>query len=170
VILAKVTESDKAAINAIFAQHGVKTEKQASVLHAASMACPALPTCGLALAESERMLPGLIDRLEKLAGDLGLGGEEIIIRSTGCPNGCARPYMAEIAFVGKAPGRYQVWLGGNTAGTRLNRIWKDVVKDPEIENELRPLLARYAKERTAGERFGDWCDRSLWKEEPVAVN
>jgi len=170
VILAKVSESDKSAINSIFAQHGVKTEKQASVLHAASMACPALPTCGLALAESERMLPGLIDRLEKLCGDLGLGGEEIIIRSTGCPNGCARPYMAEIAFVGKAPGRDQVWLGGNTSGTRMNRIWKDVVKDPEIENELRPILARYAKERDNGERFGDWCDRVLWKEEAVAAN
>jgi sulfite reductase (NADPH) hemoprotein beta-component len=78
--------------------------------------------------------------------------------------------MAEIAFVGKAPGRYQVWLGGNTSGTRMNRIWKDVVKDPEIENELRPILARYAKERDSGERFGDWCNRSLWKEELVAAN
>jgi len=95
VILANVAESDKAGINAILAQHGVKTENQTSVMHAASMACPALPTCGLALAESERMLPGLIDRIENLCGDLGLGGEEIIIRSTGCPNGCARPYMAE---------------------------------------------------------------------------
>jgi sulfite reductase (NADPH) hemoprotein beta-component len=170
IILANVPENDRAAINALLAEHGVKTEKQGSVLNLASMACPALPTCGLALAESERMLPGLIDRLEKLCGDLGLGGEEIIIRSTGCPNGCARPYMAEIAFVGKAPGRYQVWLGGDVSGTRLNRIWKDMVKDPEIENELRPLLARFAKERTGGERFGDWCDRSLWKEEPVAVN
>ena len=170
VILANVTEADKAAVNSLLASHGVKTEKQASVLHAAAMACPALPTCGLALAESERMLPALIDRLEKLCGDLGLGGEEIIIRSTGCPNGCARPYMAEIAFVGKAPGRYQLWLGGDVAGTRLNRIWKDVVKDPEIENELRPLLARFAKERNAGERFGDWCDRVLLKEQPVAAN
>ena len=104
IILANVPESDRASINALLAEHGVKTEKQASVLSLASMACPALPTCGLALAESERMLPGLIERLEKLCGDLGLGGEEIIIRSTGCPNGCARPYMAEIAFVGKAPG------------------------------------------------------------------
>jgi sulfite reductase (NADPH) hemoprotein beta-component len=168
VILTNVSEADRAAINALLAEHGVKTEKQASVLHAAAMACPALPTCGLALAESERMLPGLIDRLEKLCGDLGLGGEEIIIRSTGCPNGCARPYMAEIAFVGKAPGRYQVWLGGDVSGTRLNRIWKDMVKDPEIENELRPLLARFATERNTGERFGDWCDRSLWVEQAVA--
>jgi sulfite reductase (NADPH) hemoprotein beta-component len=170
VILANVPESEKAAITALLGEHGVKTEKQASLLHSASMACPALPTCGLALAESERMLPGLVDRIEKLCGDLGLTNEEIIIRSTGCPNGCARPYMAEIAFVGKAPGRYQLWLGGDAAGTRLNRVWKDTVKDPDIENELRPLLARFAKERNASERFGDWCDRVLLKEELVAVN
>jgi sulfite reductase (NADPH) hemoprotein beta-component len=170
VILANVPESTKAAVTALLASHGVKTEKQASLLHAAAMACPALPTCGLALAESERMLPGLLDRLEKLCGDLGLGGEEIVIRSTGCPNGCARPYMAELAFVGKGPGRYQVWLGGNAAGTRLNRVWKETVKDPEIENELRPVLARFAKERDASERFGDWCDRVFFKEQPAAVN
>ena len=129
------------------------------------MACPSLPTCGLGLAESERYLPGLIDRLQKVCDDLGLGSEEIIIRSTGCPNGCARPYMAEIAFVGKAPGRYQVWLGGDSTGTRLNRVWKDVIKDPDIENELRPVLARFAKERAANERFGDWCDRVFLKEQ-----
>jgi sulfite reductase (NADPH) hemoprotein beta-component len=93
-----------------------------------------------------------------------LGDEEIIIRSTGCPNGCARPYMAEIAFVGKAPGRYQLWLGGNVSGTRLNRVWKETVKDPDIENELRPVLARYAKERHPAERFGDWCDRVFLNE------
>ena len=128
------------------------------------MACPSMPTCGLGLAESERYLPGLIDRLEKVCADLGLGGEEIVIRSTGCPNGCARPYVAEIAFVGKGPGRYQVWLGGDASGTRLNRIWKDVVKDPDMETELRPVLARFAKERNTNERFGDWCDRVFLKE------
>ena len=170
VILANVSDADKTGINAVLAQHGVKTENQASVLHAASMACPALPTCGLALAESERMLPGLIDRIEKLCAEPGLAGQEIIIRSTGCPNGCSRPYMAEIAFVGKAPGRYQVWLGGDTSGTRLNRVWKDMVKDADIENELRPVLARYAKERNNGERFGDWVERVLWKEQPAAAN
>ncbi len=164
VILANVPESDKAAVNVLLTSHGVKTESQATLLHAAAMACPALPTCGLALAESERMLPGLVDRLEKLCAEVGLAGEEIIIRSTGCPNGCARPYMAEMAFVGKAPGRYQVWLGGNAAGTRLNRVWKDVVKEPEIESELRPILSRYAKERHANERFGDWVERVLWAE------
>ena len=170
VILANVSESDKTGINAVLARHGVKVENQAGVLLAASMACPALPTCGLALAESERMLPGLIDRIEKLCAEVGLAGQEIIIRSTGCPNGCARPYLAEIAFVGKAPGRYQVWLGGNTSGTRLNRVWKDVVKDADIENELRPVLARYARERNNGERFGDWVGRMLWKEQPAAAN
>jgi sulfite reductase (NADPH) hemoprotein beta-component len=170
VILANVTESEKTGIGLILSQNGVKTENQAGILHAASMACPALPTCGLALAESERMLPGLIDRLEKLCADLGLGSEEIIIRSTGCPNGCSRPYTAEIGFVGKAPGRYQVWLGGDASGTRLNRVWKDVMKDADIENELRPVLARFAKERNANERFGDWCDRVFLKGQAVAAN
>ena len=164
VILANAEESDKAALTTLLTEQGVKTENQASVLHAAAMACPALPTCGLALAESERMLPGLVDRIEKLCAEAGLAGQEIIIRSTGCPNGCARPYLAEIAFVGKSPGRYQIWLGSDVAGTRLNRIWKDVVRDEDIENELRPVLARYAKERDHGERFGDWCDRVFLKE------
>ena len=170
VILANVPEADKAAVTALLAEHGVKTDNQASVLHAAAMACPALPTCGLALAESERMLPGLVDRIEKLCAEVGLGGEEIIIRSTGCPNGCARPYMAEIAFVGKAPGRYQLWLGGNASGTRLNRVFKDVIKEADVETELRPLFTRYAKERNAGERFGDWCDRVFLKEQTSASN
>ena len=165
VILANVSESDKAGITALLASHGVKVEHQTSILQAASLACPSMPTCGLGLAESERYLPGLIDRLEKICGEVGLAGEEIIIRSTGCPNGCARPYMAELAFVGKAPGRYQVWLGGNTSGTRLNRIWKDVMKEADIENELRILLKRFAQERAPGERFGDWCDRVFLKED-----
>jgi sulfite reductase (NADPH) hemoprotein beta-component len=94
-----------------------------------------------------------------------LSEEEIIIRSTGCPNGCARPYMAEIGFVGKAPGRYQVWLGGNASGTRLNRVWKETLKDADLENELRPVLARFAKERNSSERFGDWCDRVMLNEQ-----
>jgi sulfite reductase (NADPH) hemoprotein beta-component len=170
VILANASDADKAAITVLLNAAAVKTDNQASILHLASMACPSLPTCGLGLAESERYLPGLVDRIEKVAGDLGLGNDEIIIRSTGCPNGCARPYMAEIAFVGKAPGRYQVWLGGNASGTRLNKLWKDVVKDPDMETELRPVLARFAKERNANERFGDWCDRVFLKEQSAATN
>ena len=115
------------------------------------------------------MLPGLIDRIEKLGGELGLGGEEIIIRSTGCPNGCARPYMAEIAFVGKAPGRYQLWLGGNAAGTRLNRVFKEVIKDTELEAELRPILTRWKAERQPAERLGDFSARVLWPEQALAA-
>lgn len=167
VILVNASDEDKVAITRLLQAAGLKTERQASLLRSTALACPALPTCGLALAESERMLPGVIDRIEKICDDLGLGNEEIIIRSTGCPNGCARPYMAEIAFVGKGPGRYQVWLGGNAAGTRLNRLWKDVVKDVDLEAELRPLFARFATERNSDERFGDWCDRALWTEAAV---
>ncbi len=159
VILANVQEQEKAAIEAVLHSHGVKTRLQASTLQAAGMACPSLPTCGLGLAESERMLPAMIERIQVLCNETGLAGEEIIIRSTGCPNGCARPYMAELAFVGKAPGRYQVWLGGNVSGTRLNRIWKDVIKESDLEAELRPVLQRFARERNPAERFGDWCDR-----------
>jgi sulfite reductase (NADPH) hemoprotein beta-component len=170
VILANIPESDRAQIDALLDAHGVKTRDQASVLHLAAMACPALPTCGLALAESERMLPGLVDRIEALCAEAGLAGQEILIRSTGCPNGCARPYTAEIAFVGKAPGRYQVWLGGDTAGTRLNRLWKDVLKESDLEAEFRPLLGRYARERLPGERFGDFCARVIWQETAAAVS
>jgi sulfite reductase (NADPH) hemoprotein beta-component len=168
VILANVSDADKSGINTILAQNGVKTENQATVLHVNAMACPSLPTCGLGLAESERMLPGFLDRIEKLLAEAGLAGEEIIIRSTGCPNGCARPYMAEIAFVGKAPGRYQVWLGGDVSGTRLNRVWKDIMKEADLETEFRPVFTRFAKERNAGERFGDWCQRVFLKEQPAA--
>ena len=125
------------------------------------MACPALPTCGLALAESERALPDLLTAIEGLMAEIGLEQEEITIRMTGCPNGCARPYTAEIAFVGKAPNKYQIYFGGNEANTRLNWLFKDSVKGEEIINELRAVLQRYVQERAAGERFGDYCQRVL---------
>ncbi|MFM1851377.1 MAG: Sulfite reductase hemoprotein beta-component [Verrucomicrobiota bacterium] len=169
IILANVTDADRAGIDALLASHGVKVSDQASILHAASMACPSLPTCGLGLAESERALPGFINRIEKLGGELGLGGEEIIIRSTGCPNGCARPYMAEIAFVGKGPGRYQLWVGGNASGTRLNRVYKEMIKEIDLEAELGPLLTRWKAERTSGERFGDFAARVIWPELDAAA-
>ena len=163
IIVANVKAGDEAAIDALLAEHGVRTSNQASLLHAASLACPALPTCGLALAEAERYLPGLIDRIEAVTTELGLAAEEITIRMTGCPNGCARPYMAEIGFVGKAPGRYQIWLGGSQNGTRLARLHKDNVKDPDLIPELRLVLEQFATTRSSGERFGDWVERSLWK-------
>ena len=168
LILSNISTADQTAITAILAEHGVPVDQQGTILARASMACPALPTCGLALAESERYLPGLLTRIEALLQEIGLKEEEIIVRMTGCPNGCARPYMAEIGFVGKAPGRYQIYLGGNESSTRLNRLFKDNIKDPDILTELRPVLGRFAKERTSGERFGDWCERVLWKETAAA--
>lgn len=169
VIIANVVDEDRDGISALLATHGVKVDNQTSILHAASMACPALPTCGLALAESERVLPALIDRIEKLGGELGLGGEEIIIRSTGCPNGCARPYTAELAFVGKGPGRYQLWVGGNGTGSRLNRVYLEVIKEVELETHLRPILQRWKNERDSEERFGDFAARVLWPELDAAA-
>jgi len=169
VILANLDAAHREEITRLFAEHGIQTERehQGSALRRASMACVSLPTCGLGLAESERYLPELITRIEGLLEEVGLSGHEITIRMTGCPNGCARPYMAEIGFVGKAPGRYQIWLGGNEASTRLNRLFRDMVKDPDIIAELRPLFARYAQERLSAERFGDWVARVLWQEQPV---
>ena len=99
--------------------------------------------------------------LESLLAELGLDNEEIAVRMTGCPNGCSRPYLAEIGLVGKAPGKYQVYLGGNFAGTRLNRVYKDSVKTEEIIPELRVVLARFLNERLPGERFGDFCERAV---------
>jgi sulfite reductase (NADPH) hemoprotein beta-component len=164
LLLANISPGQREEITGVLAAHGVAVEKQGSPLRRASMACVAFPTCGLALAESERYLPGLISRVEALLDEVGLAGQEIIIRMTGCPNGCARPYMAEIGFVGRAPGRYQVLLGGNEASTRLNRTFRDNVKEADLINQLRPLFARYAHERRPAERFGDWVERVLWQE------
>jgi sulfite reductase (NADPH) hemoprotein beta-component len=167
LLLANLGPEHQAEITALLAEHGVAVAQQATVVRRASMACVALPTCGLALAEAERFLPGLLERISGLLAEVGLKDEEIIIRMTGCPNGCVRPYTAEIALVGKAPGRYQLYLGGNESSTRLNRLWQDVVKDAEILDTLRPVLTRFVIERIGRERFGDWCARVLWTETPA---
>ena len=161
LLLVDVDDSQKESITSLLAAHGVPVENQGSPTRLASIGCPALPTCGLALAESERLLPDIITDFEKLLAEIGLANEEIIVRMTGCPNGCARPYMAEIAFVGRAPNKYQVYLGGNEASTRLNRLWKENVKTPELLTELRPVLEQYVRERNSGERFGDWSYRAV---------
>ena len=170
IIIAHIAAADQAAVTQVLADHGIPVASQATAIRRASMACPSMPTCGLGLAESERYLPTLMTHIEGLLAEVGLADEEIIIRMTGCPNGCARPYMAEIGLVGKGPGRYQLYLGGNEACTRLNRLYKDVVKDPELVDELRPLLTRYAKERVGGERFGDWVARAVWTTTTAATN
>jgi sulfite reductase (NADPH) hemoprotein beta-component len=162
LLLANVPEARRDELAAALAAHGIHPTNGWSKTRLASMACVALPTCGLALAESERALPGLLTRIEALQAEMGLADLELIVRMTGCPNGCARPYLAEIAFVGKAPGRYQLYLGGNEASTRLNRLHKESVRDAEIVPELRALLSRFRDERAPGERFGDWSARALW--------
>ena len=162
IVVANVDDAAKDAITAVLMAHGVDVARQSTRMHQASIACPALPTCGLSLAESERYLPGLVDQIEGVMAEVGIPDEEIFIRMTGCPNGCARPYMAEIGFVGKGPGRYQLWLGGNATSTRLARVHKEMVKEAEILPELRGLFVRFAAERTPGERFGDWAARTLW--------
>jgi sulfite reductase (NADPH) hemoprotein beta-component len=168
LLLANVKLADRDAITALLAAHGVPVDNQATIIRRASMACPAMPTCGLALAESERALPGLLASIEGLLAEVGLKDEEIIIRMTGCPNGCARSSMAELGFIGKGPGKYQICVGGNESSTRLNRPHWDSVKGEDIVTELRPVFARFARERTAGERFGDFSARVLWKENAAA--
>lgn len=155
-----VSESTKGEIDALLREYGIANDDQASSLRLHSMACVALPTCGLAMAESERYLPALIDRLDEQMRDAGLADDAITIRMTGCPNGCARPYIAEIGLVGKGPGRYNLFLGAGFAGDRLGRLFLDNADEGEILDTTGPLFARYANERDAGERFGDFLHRA----------
>jgi sulfite reductase (ferredoxin) len=123
------------------------------------MACPALPTCGLALAESERVLPSLIDQLEVTLADLGLSDETFSVRMTGCPNGCARPYVSDIGIVGRSLDQYTVFVGGQMDGTRLNQPFKDLVPLDELVATIQPLLVWFKADRIASESFGDFCHR-----------
>jgi len=169
ILLVNIDPANRADIDAMLAGHGISTSNPYSATRKASMACPALPTCGLALAESERYLPDLLTQLETVLAALRLQDEEIVVRMTGCPNGCSRPYLAEVAFVGKAPNKYQIYLGGNEGSTRLNRLYKDSVKSDDLLKELGSLLQRFVVERQPGERFGDFCARVVWTEAEAAI-
>ena len=158
VIIADVTPARRAAIAALLAAHGL--DGTVSALRRNAMACVALPTCGLALAESERLLPGLIDRLDQAAVAVGLGAEEITIRMTGCPNGCARPYLAEIGLVGVRPGLYNLYLGGAFDGSRLSKLYRNEIDEAAIVAALAPLFAAFAAGRTPGEHFADFVIRT----------
>ncbi|MEJ6719994.1 MAG: sulfite reductase (NADPH) hemoprotein beta-component [Akkermansiaceae bacterium] len=160
VIIASVAPEDKAGIEALMEEYGIAAKQNRSAMRLNSMACVALPTCGLSLAESERYLPTLIDEIEEVLDEIGLTQDAITVRMTGCPNGCARPYIAEIAFVGRAPGKYNIHLGGGFVGNRIGGIWQRSVKDEEIVGLLRPVLKQYATERNEGERFGDFVIRA----------
>ncbi|KAF9355643.1 hypothetical protein BGX34_010326 [Mortierella sp. NVP85] len=158
LIIANIKESEKARIQALLEQYKLdKLNYTGAMLNA--MACVAFPTCALAMAESERYLPSLVTKFENTLEEVGLRDDAITIRMTGCPNGCARPYVAEIAFVGKAYGAYNVYLGGGHHGERLNKLYKESLTEAEIVAELTPMIRRYAKERHDGEHFGDFVIR-----------
>jgi sulfite reductase (NADPH) hemoprotein beta-component len=163
IILAEIRKKDKALINGILEKYRIiEHTDAASAIRRNSIACVALPTCSLALAEAQRYLPTLIGRIEGLLAGHGLGDEAIIIRMTGCPNGCGRPYAAEIGFIGTAPGHYNLHLGGDHEGTRLNRLFKENLDETGILRELDILFWLYRKERLTGERFGDFALRQRW--------
>lgn len=162
VIIARVAAEDKEKLVGILSDNGMTLPDQLSGIRLNSIACTALPTCSLALAESERYLPQLVDELESIIDRLGLRGESIAIRSTGCPNGCGRPYLGEIGLVGKAPGKYNLYLGAGLDGTRLNKLYRPAITHEEIVDELRPVLEDFAANREPEERFGDFCIRKSY--------
>lgn len=162
LIIAQVAAEDRAVIDALVEKYRLDAYRRISGLRRNQVSCVALPTCGLALAESERYLPILLSELEVILDELGLSQDEIVIRSTGCPNGCARPYVAEIALVGRSPGKYNLYLGGGFNGQRMNKLYRSSLEHEQIIEVLRPILAHYAKERLPGEHFGDFTIRQAY--------
>jgi len=159
LIIVGVRAEQRAAIDALVEQYGLDGYKTHSAVRVHALACVALPTCGLAMAEAERYLPDFVDKLETLLDRHGLRDAPIHLRLSGCPNGCSRPYLGEIALIGRAPGRYDLRLGADARGQRLNRPYRINVDEEAILTALDPLLASYAAERVEGERFGDFLER-----------
>jgi sulfite reductase (ferredoxin) len=168
LIFCDLEPAERANIERILIEHGVKLAPELSPLRRLSIACPAFPTCGLSITESERVMPQLVSQIETELGRLGIPNERIATHMTGCPNGCARPYTPDIGFVGKTLGKYTIYVGGNRTGTRLAFIYKDLVPFDDIVPSLAPLLAQFKDERHNGESFGDFCQR-LGKEAVVAL-
>jgi sulfite reductase (ferredoxin) len=159
IVLYEIDPSDQTEIQTILEQHGVKKEAEIDPLVRYSMACPALPTCGLAITESERVLPSILERVRAIANKVGLPNEHFVVRMTGCPNGCARPYLAELGFVGQSPKAYQIWLGADPHQTRLAEPYLDNMAIADLEKTLEPLLVYFKKDRYPDESFGDFCHR-----------
>jgi sulfite reductase (ferredoxin) len=159
IMFCNIEARDRDDVERLLRNHGVPLVEEISTALRYSMACPAVPTCGLALAESEREMPGLVRRIESIMGELGLADERLSIRMTGCPNGCARPYLGDIGFVGRTPGKYQVYLGGDFEGTRLNSLVADLVPAKQLAEMLRPIFVAFRDERQTGEAFGNFCNR-----------
>ncbi|CCH91836.1 Sulfite reductase (ferredoxin) [Microcystis aeruginosa PCC 9432] len=160
IILYEIEPKDQEAIEAILKEQGIITNPaKIDPLTRYAMACPAWPTCGLAITESERILPSVIERIRTLLNRLGLSKEEFVIRMTGCPNGCARPYMAELGFVGSAPNSYQLWLGGTADQTRLARPYLDKMAIDDLEKVLEPIFVYFQQDQQNNETFGEFCHR-----------
>ncbi|GAC1529589.1 MAG: hypothetical protein NVS3B15_07980 [Sediminibacterium sp.] len=160
LILSDIMQADKEAVETILNRYDIiKATDAASAIRKNAIACVALPTCPLALSEAQRYLPSLISKLEPLLAKQGLDEKDIIIRMTGCPNGCARPYNAEIGLIGTGPGLYNLHLGGNRIGTRLNIKYKENLDEPGILAELDDLFARFKNEKEEQEDFGDYIIR-----------
>jgi sulfite reductase (NADPH) hemoprotein beta-component len=163
LILGDIKNEDKETVDEILKRYLITNHTDnASVVRKNAMACVALNTCPLALAEGQRYLPSLLDKIEPLLANHGLQNEEIIIRMTGCPNGCARPFAAEIGFVGTAVGRYNLHIGGDHLGLRLNKMYKESLDEQAILSELDNLFATFSKERKDGEKFGDFTNRKFF--------
>jgi sulfite reductase (NADPH) hemoprotein beta-component len=160
LIIANVADGDRARIDELVRQYVLDLYIEATPVRRDALACVAMPTCPLAMAEAERYLPALLDRFEEKLATHGLAGAPLLVRMTGCPNGCARPYLAEIGLVGKALGRYNLYLGGDATGQRLNVLYRENIDEKSIFAELDPLFAAYAKERQDAERFGDFLCRT----------
>jgi len=159
ILFGDLRSEDRAELETLLRRHGIRLLEEISTVRRWSMACVALPTCPLAVTESERVLPGVIDRLEAELARLGLQDEAFTVRMTGCPNGCARPYNCDVGLVGKTAGKYTVYLGGRLLGDRLGFLYKDLVKLDDIVPTLVPLLEYFRQERVNGETFGDFCLR-----------
>ncbi|OYE06515.1 sulfite reductase, ferredoxin dependent [Nostoc sp. 'Peltigera membranacea cyanobiont' 232] len=160
LIFYDIEPDSKEAIQDILSRHGVGDDpSKIEPLVRYAMACPALPTCGLAITESERAIPGILERIRALLDKLGLKKEHFVVRMTGCPNGCARPYLAELAFVGSAPESYQLWLGGSPNQTRLAQPYTEKLHHNDLESFLEPIFVYFKKSRKSKESFGDFCDR-----------
>ncbi len=160
ILFTDIPENQKGAVEEVLRKHGVPMVDEVPNALRYSMACPAIPTCGLALAESERALPPVIRKIEAVLSETGLADERLSVRMTGCPNGCARPFLGDIGFVGRTPGKYQVYVGGDFEGTTLNRLLADLVPVDQIPDRLRPLFELFRDERQGKEGFGDFCRRT----------
>ncbi len=159
LMISDIAPSARGTIEELLHAYGLDTESQGSALRLNAIACVAFPTCGLAMAESERYLPSLLGKIEAILARHGLSGEPITIRMTGCPNGCARPYIAEIGLTGRGPGKYNLYLGGGFHGQRLNKVYLENAEESAILSALDKVLGHYAHARKSGEHFGDFAIR-----------